>query len=754
VNDTLTESGEAADRPFWSVMIPCWNPSRRFLNETLQSVLAAGVGPADMQIALVDDASPDFDGARFLRVLGFERVEFHRGSSRLGIAGNWNRCVALARGRWVHILHQDDRVRPDFYRSLRHGIASEPSVGAAFSQHVFIDEAGRLVREGHMPLRAAGILHDWLQHVFINLAIQCAAIVVRRDVMERLGGFDSRYAYCLDWDMWQRIAIAHAIWYEPAALAEQRLHRDSQSHLLQATPAKWREISAVIGRLGERLDPADAAWAKPALRQTYLRLAYRQFREALAVHRWQGALHEAVGCLRVARPSDFWAVARHRRRPETAFALAGPRQTDTGPRILLISEFFPFDLERSNFGAFQRLRILLEAAMAEGSVDLMFFWPLALPDQAEADRLLAALEAAWGFKGRIWFCPAPASAARASLSERSRELVWQLRGCVSFFRGRPTMQTSGALQGAVMRLVIRASRCDLVLAHSLGALAAVRRADIATPPIIADFPDLEHVRIRRAAALTAGRRQRLVAHAWAGLARWVEAALTRRCAAALVCSQVDRQRLAALAPGARIDIVANAVASRPAPALGDDPVAVFVGVLGYPPNLDAVRQLLDEIWPRVRARVPTARLLIVGEGGEGLRASIEQGRGIEVLGFMADLSPVYAAARMAVAPMRRGGGTRIKIIEAAAYGRACVATAVGAEGLAFSDGKSILIRDDAPAFAAACVELLAAKGKAESMGAAAQGIAIANYDRGRIVAEASQIIRSILPEPAARGMVR
>ncbi|MGE0736604.1 MAG: glycosyltransferase [Alphaproteobacteria bacterium] len=730
-------------------MIPTWNPNRQFLVETLQSIMSAGIAADDMQIALVDDASTEFDPVSFLRDLGYDRVEIHRTEERRGIGANWNRCIALARGRWVHILHQDDRVRPDFYRALRRGIAGDSSVGAAFCQHAFIDETGRLIREGHMPPRAAGILHDWLQHIFINLTVQCPAIVVRRDVLERLGGFDRRYVYCLDWDMWQRIALAYPIWYEPSPLAEQRLHPRSQSSVLRSTPLKWKEIAAVIRRMNERLDPADAAWARPRVRRTYLRLARAYVRQAIGERFWRCALLEALGCLRVVLPSDIWAVARRQHPAHLKYTCAGTPPADSPARILLATEFIPVDFDTSTFGAFQRLRILLEAAMQIGSVELLFFWPNENPPgQEKAERLLAMLSESWNFRGRMWLCPIQPPEYRGGLSEWIRDRCWQLRGAVGFHHGAPTMRTSGALQGALVRMVIHAAKADLVLAHSMGGLAALRRADCTRAPVVGDFPDLEHVRVRRAAAGAADLRQRLTAMAWAWLARRAEKAATRRCAAALVCSELDRRRLSDLAPGSRIAVVANAVAERDVLPPDDDPVAVFVGILDYPPNFEAARLLCDEIWPLVRTRVPAARLLIVGAGSELLTRPDTENAGIELLGFVPDLSAVYAQARLAVAPINRGGGTRIKIIEAAAYGRPCVATATAAEGLDFRDGDSILIRDEPGAFAASCVQLLTDKGMAERLGAAAHAIASSRYARHHIIDTASRVLQDVLADSA------
>ena len=109
-------------------MVPTWNPNLKYLREALVSVLAAGIAADEMQIAIVDDASESFDAAAFLREQALDRVECYPGVARLGIAGSWNRCIEMARGEWIHILHQDDRVRPDFYGALRRGIAIAPLV--------------------------------------------------------------------------------------------------------------------------------------------------------------------------------------------------------------------------------------------------------------------------------------------------------------------------------------------------------------------------------------------------------------------------------------------------------------------------------------------------------------------------------------------------------------------------------------------------------------------------------------------------
>jgi hypothetical protein len=757
VNEGTAKLMDADNRPFWSVMIPCWNPDPRLLRETIGSVLAAGIVPGDMQVALVDDGSPNFDGPAFLRDAGFAKVEFHAADRHRGIAGNWNRCASLARGRWVHLLHQDDRVRAGFYGAMERGIAREPSIGAAFCQHVFIDEDGDLVREGHGPARPAGVLYDWLTHIFINLTIQCAAIVLRRDVPEALGGFDPDLAYGLDADMWQRIALAYPIWYEPAALAEHRLHRVSQSRALQKSSRKWREIALTLRRMERRLTPADAAWARPWARQVQLRVAFSAIRDALAGGHLRSVLYELRGVLRIMRPSDIWPVIRDRHPPDLSIAMAASRRPTPGERrIMLSSEFIPFRIERNVFGGFLRLRLQLEAAVLAGYSDLIFFWPRPNPpDQADADELLATLVRHWNFSGAVWLCPALMQGERRSLAERLADWLWQWRGAVGFFFAVPSMRTSSTRQGVLLRSIMHAAKPDLAFPHGMGPLAGFRRANLPHPPVLGDFPNLEHIRMARRGAVAPGLAGRLGAWGTALIARHAEKRLLRDfVAAATVCSDVDARAVANLAPALPVTVVPNAMPSvTPAP-LGDEPVALFVGIFLYPPNVEALNLLREEIWPIVRHSLPKARLLVVGEGGEALRWPCDAAAGIELLDFVKDLAPLYAQARVFVAPIRRGSGTRFKIVESANYGRPCVATTIGAEGLVFRNEESILLRDSMAGFAAACIRLLEDKALAERIAAAALATAKRDYDRDHAVALYRGAIENVLAAPAASGTAR
>jgi glycosyltransferase involved in cell wall biosynthesis len=216
------------DRPFWSVMIPTYNPSD-LLEETLRSVLDQDPGAGVMQIAIVDDASTTTRAEEIIRRLAPGRIEYHRQPRNIGLAGNWNTCVELSRGQWVHILHQDDVILPGFYERLGHPARLEPRIGAIFCRHLCIDGEGRKLWESQAEREHPGLLDGWLERLCIQQSIQCPSIVVKRKAYERLGGFRTDLCYALDWEMWVRIAAHYPVWYEPTFLACYRWHPRNES---------------------------------------------------------------------------------------------------------------------------------------------------------------------------------------------------------------------------------------------------------------------------------------------------------------------------------------------------------------------------------------------------------------------------------------------------------------------------------------------------------------------------------------------
>ena len=218
---------DGIQRPFWSVMIPTFNPDEAYLEQTLRSILNQDPGPDQMQIIVVDDCSPKGAPVELIRRVAGDRITLISESKNLGLAGIWNRCIDLACGEWVHILHQDDLILPGFYERLKLGAQSNPEIGAAFCRQAFMDEDGHWFHITQLERRQRGVLENWMERIAIRQRIETASIVVRRSVYEKLGGFTDNLCYALDWEMWRRIASRYQVWYEPQILACYRLHSKS-----------------------------------------------------------------------------------------------------------------------------------------------------------------------------------------------------------------------------------------------------------------------------------------------------------------------------------------------------------------------------------------------------------------------------------------------------------------------------------------------------------------------------------------------
>jgi glycosyltransferase involved in cell wall biosynthesis len=193
----------------------------------------------------------------------------------------------------------------------------------------------------------------------------------------------------------------------------------------------------------------------------------------------------------------------------------------------------------------------------------------------------------------------------------------------------------------------------------------------------------------------------------------------------VVVSERERQRLPAPAGGAgaggagagAVVVCPNGIDTpEPLPPAPSATVA-FVATMGWAPNTDAALWLGREIWPLVLAQVPEARLLLVGRDPTPAVRALASAT-VEVSGTVADVRPYLAQTRVAVAPLRSGGGTRLKLLEALGGGRPVVATSIGVDGLEDLVGRGVVVADDSAGIAAALVELLKHPDRAADMGQA------------------------------------
>lgn len=229
---------------------------------------------------------------------------------------------------------------------------------------------------------------------------------------------------------------------------------------------------------------------------------------------------------------------------------------------------------------------------------------------------------------------------------------------------------------------------------------------------ILDLHNIESTLFESYASSTKGLR-RLLSQLESFAMRSIEKRALKSFDTVVVVSEQDAHRLPAAHPN--VLICPNGWDPSPALPMGESANVVFVGLMGWAPNADAAEWLVGEVWPYVRGQVPRAQLTLVGrDPTAGVKAL--GAHDITVTGTVPEVKPYLGEARVAVAPLRAGGGSRLKILEALNSGRPVVATSIGAEGLEHLTGKGILIADDPQVFANTIVELLEDRSRAEALG--------------------------------------
>jgi polysaccharide biosynthesis protein PslH len=165
---------------------------------------------------------------------------------------------------------------------------------------------------------------------------------------------------------------------------------------------------------------------------------------------------------------------------------------------------------------------------------------------------------------------------------------------------------------------------------------------------------------------------------------------------------------------------------RPTDPPPDGRTVVYFGLLSTVPNVDGVIHFVQNIWPGVAAAHPDARCKIIG-GRPPPSLLTLGGTRVELTGFVSDLRPHLAAAAAVVVPLRLGGGTRLKIVEAMAMEKAIISTTLGVEGIEVVPGRDLLIEDEPAAFADAVSRLLADPDLAALIGQSARQLALRRY---------------------------
>lgn len=272
---------------------------------------------------------------------------------------------------------------------------------------------------------------------------------------------------------------------------------------------------------------------------------------------------------------------------------------------------------------------------------------------------------------------------------------------------------------AALRDVLARERFDLVHMDSLDLSGYL--PELAELPVVCTHHNVESLLLRRRAEREARAwRGRYLAHQ----AELMEAEERAWCGGIdlnLTVSEPDAQVLRQIAPGARVEVVPNGVDTETfAPAAGVERGVISVGGTNWAPNADALRYFAADVLPRLRAMGQDAPVRWVGYAAPEEQRAFRRDHGIELTGYVDDVRPYLADAACFVVPLRVGGGTRLKILDAWAMGKAVVSTSVGCEGIQAVDGHNLLVRDTPDGFAQAVRDVLKDAGLRRRLGRAAR----------------------------------
>jgi glycosyltransferase involved in cell wall biosynthesis len=252
---------------------------------------------------------------------------------------------------------------------------------------------------------------------------------------------------------------------------------------------------------------------------------------------------------------------------------------------------------------------------------------------------------------------------------------------------------------------LKATAFDLVHVDSLDLaryLPACRHL-----PVVCVHHDIESDLLARRAAVDPDGKRRTYLHYQSRCMADVERQWAPRLALNVVCSEHDRDRLRQLAPGARVAVVPNGVDAdefRPDSTPGTG--IAYVGGTSPAPNLDALNYFCEDILPLLRTRAPHISTRWIGRASSEQQRLFREHHGVELTGYVDDVRPLMRDAACHIVPLRIGGGTRLKILNAWAMGKAVVSTSRGCEGLSATNGDNILVRDDPESFAQAVAAVL------------------------------------------------
>jgi glycosyltransferase involved in cell wall biosynthesis len=386
-----------------------------------------------------------------------------------------------------------------------------------------------------------------------------------------------------------------------------------------------------------------------------------------------------------------------------------------------------------------RLFQLLRAYAECGPVKLVFLY------QNKAQ--LEAVDAVAGFCESLHPVPATSTHGETALAGLPR---WRRRLRLACARRPVAMmkEFSPEMSRIVEELTPSADLVHVTTIHMVVQIERLLARRRAGPRFVLDLPDVETARHASALRVTPLKSWPQIALGYYEVLRlWAyQRQAIRWFDRVLVCSERERERLGA----PNVVVVPNAMTVPPNLESSeiDGRTMLFCGTLSYPPNVDGLEFFVHQILPEIRSEIPNARLVIVGRTPIPRVRALDDGVTVRVEADVRSVADYYRRATLAVVPLRWGGGTRIKILEAWALGVPVVSTPLGCEGLDATDGEHLAIAASPAKFARACVELLRTPAQRQRLIERGRDLVWRKYRREAVQSQVVALARELADESA------
>jgi glycosyltransferase involved in cell wall biosynthesis len=218
-----------AGKPFWSVMIPAFNRTD-YIETLLNSILDQNIPPEQMHIEVVENAPINPGIGEIVERVGKGRIGHFRQPGKMRYTRNWSTCLQRSKGEWVHFIHDDDYILPGFYQTYTDLIHDHPGLEMIGSQSKSIESDGKEIGPYVIPRKARRVTDPRIfkQQLLLHNFLAPPSVVMRRELIERIGGYSNIMFYGADWEFWTRAASQGQVGFVDKTMSCYRMQSNSK----------------------------------------------------------------------------------------------------------------------------------------------------------------------------------------------------------------------------------------------------------------------------------------------------------------------------------------------------------------------------------------------------------------------------------------------------------------------------------------------------------------------------------------------